>query len=86
MNDNITAFIHAFILEQEVKVYQNGECIKTVKCTLDDLEETIYSLVNLYNIKQINLAGNQLYSLRVKEKMMDSKYNKFKDKLEINIY
>ena len=68
MNDNITAFIHAFVLEQEVNVYQNGECVKTVKCILDNLEETIYSLVNLYNIKQINLAGDQLYSLRVKEK------------------
>jgi len=75
MDKHITCCIHPFVTEQEVNVYENGECIRTSKCTLDNLEETIYSFVNLYNIKQIDLAGNQLYSLKVKEKMMNSKYN-----------
>ena len=75
MNKHIVCNIHPFVLEQEVNVYDNGECIKTAKCTLDNLEENISSLINMYNIKQIDLAGNQLYNLKVKENLLSSKYD-----------
>lgn len=75
MNRHITCCIHPFVMEQEVNVYDNGECIRTSKCTLDNIEEIIYSLVNLYNVEQIDLAGNQLYGLKIKDNLASSKYN-----------
>lgn len=84
MDKYITCCVHPFVVEQEVNVYENGQCIRTSKCNLDNLEEVIYSLVNAYDIKQIDLAGSQLYSLKIKEEMMNSKYNL--DGVDITVY
>ena len=85
MNDHITAFIRSFVLEQEVDVYQNGECVKTVKCTLDNIEKVINNLIKEYNISQIDIAGSKEYAFKIKEHLQ-TKYSKFKDNLKINIY
>lgn len=84
MNSHITAFIRTFILEQEVNVYQNGECIRTVKCTLDDMEKVINSLMKEYNISQVDIAGNSAYALKLKDHLQ-TKYSKLED-LNITVY
>lgn len=73
-NNHIVTTIRPFVMEQEVNVYENGECKKNVKCTLSELENVIADLAKEFNIQTVDLAGsNQLFGLRLKEKLM-SKY------------
>lgn len=85
MNKHIIAMIHPFVVEQEVSVYDNGECIKTINCTLDNIENAILSLVNQYNIKQIDLAGNQIYNLKIRDNI-NTNTNFNKNELNITIH
>lgn len=73
-NDHIVARIHPFVMQQEVDVYQNGECSKSIKCTLNELADVIMGLSKEFNIKTVDIAGsNQLFSLKTKDDLM-SKY------------
>ena len=40
MNKHIVCCIHPFVVNQEIDVYQDGECIKTVNCTFEQLEDS----------------------------------------------
>lgn len=72
--NHIVTTIHPFVMEQEVSVYQNGECSKSVNCTLNELADVIIGLSKEFNIKTVDLAGsNQLFSLKTKDDLM-SKY------------
>ena len=83
--DHVVATIHPFVMQQEVDVYKNGECIKVIQCTLDDIEQVCYNLCKKYNIHQLDLCGvNQLYSLHIKENIDKSNNNKFND-FQINV-
>ena len=81
--DHIVATIHPFVMQQEIGVYKNGECIKIVQCNLDDIKKVCCNLCEEYNIHQVDLGGtNQLYSLHIKEEI--EKNNKFNN-LQINV-
>ena len=84
--DHVVASIHPFVMEQEVDVYKNGECVKVVQCTLKDIENVCYALCKEYNINQLDLAGqNQIYALHIKENLEKSnKYEDFKINIEIH--
>jgi hypothetical protein len=85
MNKHIIAMVHPFVVEQEVSVYDNGECIKTMNCTLDNIENTILTLANQYNIKQIDLAGSQIYNLKIRDNI-NTNTNFNKNELNITIH
>lgn len=84
--DHIVASIHPFVVEQEVSVYKDGECVKTVQCTLDNIKEVCYSLCKEYNIPQLDLCGtNQLYTLHIKEELeVSNKFEDFKINIEVH--
>lgn len=73
-NDHIVVNIHPFVIQQEVDVYSNGECVQTVECKLDELKDTIFALSKQHNIQQIDLAGNQLYAMRLRDDLGAGKY------------
>jgi len=85
MNKHIIAMVHPFVVEQEVSVYDNGECVKTINCTLDNIENAILSLVNQYDVKQIDLAGNQIYNLKIRDNI-NTNTNFNKNELNITIH
>lgn len=69
--DYIIASIKPFVMQQEVSVYLNGNCLKTVNCTIDDIEKTISMLANEYNIKHIDLIEKaNMYSTKIKDYLM----------------
>lgn len=72
-NNNIVTAIHPFVIEQEVRVYEEEECKKNVKCTLNELENVIIFLAKEFNVQEIGLGGNQSFALHLKEELM-SKY------------
>jgi len=84
--DHIVAVIHPFVVQQEIDVYKNGECVKIVQCTLDDIKQICCDLCKKYNIHQIDLGGtNQLYSLHIKEEIDKlDKFNNFQINVEVH--
>lgn len=81
--DHVVAVIQPFIMEQEVSVYKGNECIEVQHCSLRDLENACYALCKKHDIHQLELYGNQLYSLHIKDNLKMDKYAKFN--LDINI-
>ena len=82
--DYIVVNIRPFIFKQNISVYQDGNCIRTLKCKIDEIEKTIINLSDIYHVNKVNLVekGN-IYSLKIK----DSLLSKYTDKnLEVTIW
>ena len=82
--DHIVAMIHPFVVNQEISVYRNGECIKVVDCKLEEVTKICYNLCKEYNIHQLDLVGQQLYALHIKDELAAKEYDDFN--LEITIF
>lgn len=79
----IMVSVQPFLFKQKVAVYQDGVCISTIKCSLDDIEDTIIALAKEYNINNIEITGKSAaYSLKIKDHLI-SKYTD--KKLNINL-
>lgn len=59
--DYIVVIFHPFDLEQEVMVYQHGECIEQTHPCLEDTVKTIYKLNKQYHTDKIELCGNPFF-------------------------
>jgi len=78
----IVTSIHPFVLKQEVSVYEDNKCIKSIMCNLDDIENTIETFVKEYDIDTINIQ-NKEYGTKIKDHLV----SKYTDKsLNINIF
>ena len=72
--DCIIINIRPFVFKQQIAVYQDGNCIRTIKCKLDDIENTVRTLSDIYNINKINLVEkSDTYSLKIRDSLL-SKY------------
>lgn len=81
MNHIIVDF-QPFTLKQNVLVYVDGECVKQTAVEVDQITDVVTGLSKQYNIKQIDLCGNENYLSKFKANML----NKFEDDdCEINI-
>ena len=82
--NHVVAIIHPFVVQQEVDVYMNGECVKTVPCNLNDLDKVCYNLCKEYNINQLDLKGQDQYALHLRDKLTSStEYEDFKINVDI---
>ena len=81
--DHIVAIIHPFVLKQEIDVYRNGECVEVQQCDMKDIEEMCYALCKKYDIHQLDLHGNQIYGLHIKDKMAIDKFSDFNINVDI---
>ncbi len=82
MNHIICDF-HPFTMNQNILVYMNGECVKTVSVTVDRVVDTVNGLCKQYGIHQIDLCGNQNYLERYKN-LLNAKFD-LDDETTINI-
>lgn len=57
MDTNIVVMFHPFEIQQDVMVYQNGECVNQLHPALNDTVKTLCGLNNQYHIDRINLCG-----------------------------
>lgn len=81
MNHIIVDF-QPFTLKQNVLVYVDGECVKQTAVEVDQITDVVTGLSKQYNIKQIDLCGNENYLFKFKANMR----NKFENSdYEINI-
>lgn len=65
MNHIIVDF-QPFTLKQNVLVYVNGECVKQTAVEVDQITDVVTGLSKQYNIKQIDLCGNENYLFKFK--------------------
>ena len=55
--DHVVAIINPFVMEHTISVYKDGECKKTIKCTMENIEKVCYSLCKEFNIHQLDIHG-----------------------------
>lgn len=85
LKNHVIAVIQPFVLAQHVYVYENGECIKNIDCTLADLNKTCYGLCKEYNIKTLDLIGVKDYIARLKDEMSaTTEYQNFQIDIKLN--
>ena len=76
--DHIILRIQPFIIQQEIYVYKNGECIKIGKCILKNVPDAIYALAKSYNINNVDLAGPSMFTHKLRKDMLSmDKYKNF---------
>lgn len=68
--NHVIVYVQPFLLEQEIAVYKEGQCVKTQKCTMENIDSLCYSLCKEFNIHQIDLAGPPSYIEKVKEDIL----------------
>jgi len=78
--EHIVVRVQPFVLEQEILIYKNGECIDRKLAKMRDLEEEIALQAKLYNIKDIDLTGTKIFTERIKTRLSQNKFN-----LDLNI-
>ena len=72
--DCIIINIRPFVFKQNISVYQDGNCIRTVKCKFDDIGSMVRTLSDMYHINKINLVEKgDTYSLKIRDSLL-SKY------------
>lgn len=75
--DRVIANVHPFVIMQTINVYKNNRQINSVICDLKDLTKTCYNLCKQYDIHRLELVGQQLYSLHIKDELAANQYNDF---------
>lgn len=59
--DHIIVIFHPFEVEQEVMVYQRGECVKQAHPCLNDVINIVHGLNEQYHADRIELCGNPAF-------------------------
>ena len=69
--DCIIINIRPFVFKQNISVYQDGNCIRTVKCKLNDIGSMVRTLSDMYHINKINLVEKgDAYSLKIRDNLL----------------
>ena len=83
MDRYVVAYVHPFVMEQEISIYENNKLISNFKCTLDQMEEMIYNLCAEGDIHKVIFKGGQLYALNFNDHLTAHKFGNHKINVEI---
>ena len=76
--DHIILNIKPFIMQQEILVYKNGNCVKIGKCVMKNVPDAIYALEKSYGINNVDLAGPTAFTHKLRNDMLSmDKYSNF---------
>lgn len=73
-----------YLAEQTLLVYEDGNKIDIVKTIMQDLNESIFSLMEKHDTYRVDLAGPKSYTKGLANLIQEKNANKFSN-LEINI-
>lgn len=65
----IVASLQPFELKQTLYVYEDGNKIDVVETTMEDLDNSIFALVEKYQIKEVDFFGPKQYSKGIKNQI-----------------
>lgn len=77
----IVGIIHPFDLYQIFYIYEDGNKLKVIKTTVDNIPNAIFELSQTYNVYQVDLSGAKHYIQGIINKIQEqemSKYNEHK--------
>ena len=81
---HITVYLRPFVIQQEIAVYKNGECVYQIQCPLTNIENKLIEVSDKFSINQIDLAGDFVYGNKIKSDIQNpAKYNLNKCSLKI---
>lgn len=82
----IIGILRPFDLDQNLFVYEDSNKIDAVKTTIENLNESLFALVEKYNIKQIDLTGPHQFLRGIKKDFKEKEFEKYSiDNIEINL-
>lgn len=82
----IVGIIKPFDMKQDLYVYEDGNKLEITETKMDGIYNTIFALVDKYNITQINLLGAKQYNKGLVKKIKEEEMKKYNtNKLIINI-
>lgn len=80
----LVAIVRPFERFQTVYVYEDSNKIDQLKVALTDLNNTIFSLSEKYNVKDITLIGSKHFNQGIQKGLMVAEMQKY-NKQEFNI-
>lgn len=82
----IIGIIRPFDLRQTFYVYEDGNKIAVEYPTLNEINESVFSLSSKYEVNQVDLVGPKQYNRGLSKRIKEAEMTKFNEnKLEINI-
>lgn len=82
----IIGILRPFDLEQSFYVYENGNKIDMAYPTIDEVNDTIFTFVEKYNITQVDLTGPKQYIKGISKKIKEAEFSKYnKNSIQINL-
>lgn len=86
MARKIIGMIEPFSLRQTFYVYEDGNKIASAEPKIEEINETVFSFMQEYDVNELNLLGPKQYNRGLSKKLKQEELNKFGlNKLEINI-
>lgn len=82
--EHIVVCIYPFLFTQEIGVYKNGKCIKLAKCKLTEIDTKCIELCKEYDIHQIDIGGSMIFALKIKDKIVNNKFDNFNINVDIH--
>jgi hypothetical protein len=82
----IIGMIKPFDMKQNFYVYEDGNKLDSASPTIDEINETIFALMQEYGVSQLDLVGPKQYNKGLSKKIKEAEMVKYdKNTLEINI-
>jgi hypothetical protein len=73
-------------MKQNFYVYEDGNKLDSASPTIDEISETIFALMQEYDVSQLDLVGPKQYNKGLSKKIKEAEMVKYdKNTLEINI-
>ena len=86
MAKKIVGVVRPFDKKQNFYVYEDGNKLAIATPTVDEINDTIFSFVDTYDVHQVDLVGPKQYLRGLGKKIKEAEFTKYsKNELEINI-
>lgn len=82
----IVGMLGPFNPTQTLIVYENGQKLAVVEANMDNLYDTVFSLIDTYEVDQIDLTGPKNFSRGISRRIEEAEMEKYSyNKVKINI-
>lgn len=86
MAKKIIGVLRPFDLQQKIYVYQDGNKIDATISTIQELNKTLFELIDEYDIKQVDLTGPEQFLRGIKQQLEEAELAKYSNnKITINL-
>lgn len=82
----IVGMLKPFVLKQSFVVYEDGQKLDVKEATADEINDTIFALMEQYDINQIDFTGPKNYCRGISRRFEEAEMAKYSEnKVKVNI-